>query len=292
MSIVEPEMKIGALSPWFGGKRTLAPTIIKELGPHRAYWEPMCGSIAVLLAKEPCSMETVNDLHGELINLARVVQDSQLAFDLYESVQRTLLHEAMMAECTTRVQSRNGVPSENPDLARAIDYFVCSWMGKGGVAGSKSYRMGVCARYTKNGGHGARRFVSAVESIPAWHNRLRAVTILSRDGIELCEKIEDGEGVVIYADPPYIAKGAEYLHDFDWLAHRRLAKVLRRFKKTRVVVSYYDHPDLADMYLDWTKREVFMTRSMASQGQRGERGRIEVSPEVLLINGPSFAETP
>ena len=56
-----------------------------------------------------------------------------------------------------------------------------------------------------------------------------------------------------------------------------------------MVVSYYDHPDLAAMYPGWTKREVFMTRAMASQGQRGERGRREISPEVLLINGPSYA---
>jgi DNA adenine methylase len=95
-------------------------------------------------------------------------------------------------------------------------------------------------------------------------------------------------GVVIYADPPYLAKGAEYLHDFDWLAHRRLATVLRRFQKTRVVISYYDHPDLAAMYPGWTKVDCAMTRAMASQGQRGERGNAEKAPEVLLINGPSF----
>jgi DNA adenine methylase len=239
----------------------------------------------------PASMETVNDLHGELINLARAIQITDSAALVYESVQRTLLHETLMRECAERVRSRDGAPAgDAPDVQRAIDYFVCSWMGKGGVAGSKSYRMGVCARYTKNGGHGARRFVSAVESIPDWHERLRPVTILSRDGIELCEKIEDGAGVVLYADPPYLAKGAEYLHDFDWLAHRSLAKALRRFQKTRVVVSYYDHPDLAQMYPGWTVVPCTMTRAMASQGQRGERGRIAVAPEVLLINGPSYAE--
>jgi DNA adenine methylase len=187
------EMKIGAIAPWFGSKRKLAPTIVSELGPHRSYWEPFCGSMAVLLAKEPASMETVNDLHGELINLARVLQNDSTAVELYESTQRTLLHELLMEEAATRVRARDHAPAaESPDTQRAIDYFVCSWMGKSGVAGSKSYRMGVCARYTKNGGHGARRFVSSVDSIPAWHDRLRAVTILSRDGIELCEKIEDG----------------------------------------------------------------------------------------------------
>ncbi len=45
------EAKITAIAPWFGGKRTLAPRIIEALGKHTAYWEPFCGSMAVLLAK-------------------------------------------------------------------------------------------------------------------------------------------------------------------------------------------------------------------------------------------------
>lgn len=96
--------------------------------------------------------------------------------------------------------------------------------------------------------------------------------------------------MVIYADPPYLAKGAEYLHDFDWLAHRRLATALRRFKQTRVVVSYYDHPDLATLYPGWTKVDCEMTRALVSQGKRGQRGSKETAPEVLLINGQSFAD--
>lgn len=38
-------MKISAIAPWFGSKRTLAPRIVEVLGEHRAYWEPFCGSL-------------------------------------------------------------------------------------------------------------------------------------------------------------------------------------------------------------------------------------------------------
>ncbi len=51
--------KITAIAPWFGSKRTLAPEIVRRLGLHRAYCEPFCGSMAVLLAKPPCSFELV-----------------------------------------------------------------------------------------------------------------------------------------------------------------------------------------------------------------------------------------
>lgn len=56
--------RIKAIAPWFGGKRTLAPEIVRELGEHTQYFEPFCGSMAVLLAKTPSSKETVNDMHG------------------------------------------------------------------------------------------------------------------------------------------------------------------------------------------------------------------------------------
>ena len=40
-------MKIKAIAPWFGGKRTMAPDIVEQLGPHTQYFEPFCGSMDV-----------------------------------------------------------------------------------------------------------------------------------------------------------------------------------------------------------------------------------------------------
>lgn len=91
-------MKIKAIAPWFGGKRTMAPSIVRELGPHTQYFEPFCGSMAVLFAKEPSRQETVNDLHGDLVNLARVLADPTAAVDLYERLQRVLVCESLLEE--------------------------------------------------------------------------------------------------------------------------------------------------------------------------------------------------
>ncbi len=289
-----PEMKITALAPWFGSKRTLAPRIIAELGEHSAYWEPFCGSMSILLAKPPSTFETVNDMHDDLINLARVIRHPDAGPKLYRKLRRVLLDERAFDECGDRVRSE-WPPYQRADCGihpgRAFDYFVTSWFGRNGVAGTSSYNAHFCRRYTKNGGHAAKRWESAVNSIPAWRRRMRAVTVLSCDGIELCGKIEDAPGVVIYADPPYLVKAAKYLHDFDWLAHRQLAKSLRRFTKTRVVVSYYEHPDLADLYPGWTKVDCTMTKSLVSSGKR-DAGNDTKAPEVLLINGESYTKPP
>src|SRR5207253_1221924 len=97
------------------------------------------------------------------------------------------------------------------------------------------------------------------------------------------EKIEDREGVVIYADPPYIAKGANYLHDLGPEDHARLAHALCRFRKTRVVVSYYAHPKLADLYHGWQQIDCIRAKSLVNQGRR-DSGGVVYATEVILIN--------
>jgi len=284
------EMKITAVAPWFGSKRTLAAAIVEEIGPHRVYWEPFCGSMATLLCKQPCVMETVNDLHGDLINLARVIQDVRLGPALYRRLRRTMMSEILHQEAAVRHRERGYLGDVAPDLEAAYDYFLCAWLGRNGVAGTLSYNQGFCVRYTANGGHAGKRWSSVVDSIPAWRRRLRNVTILCRDAFELIPRIEDAAGTAIYVDPPYLKKGAKYVHDFaDMSEHERLAKLLGRFRKTRVVLSYYDDPRLQDLYPEWTFRKIIVHKALSVQFQRGGSG--EKATEVLLLNGSSYATT-
>lgn len=60
---------------YFGGKTTIAAQIAAVLPAHEHYVEPFAGSLAVLLAKRPAPMETVNDLDGVLMNFWRVLRD-------------------------------------------------------------------------------------------------------------------------------------------------------------------------------------------------------------------------
>lgn len=286
------EMKIKAIAPWFGSKRTLAPEIVRELGPHRKYDEPFCASCAVLFAKETATCETVNDLHGDLINLCRVLKDESLGIALYGRLSRFIMHEDVFHEAAERCKGRGRLPApETPDIDQAEDFMICSWYGRNGVAGTESYNQGFCVRYTVNGGHAATRWLSAVNSIPAWHHRLRAVTILNRDAFELLARYDDDPAAVIYLDPPYIEKGAKYVHDFNPDDHRRLAELLKRFVKARVVVSYYDHPLLAELYPGWTVRRIEVTKALVNQGARMRTtDKPTKAVECLLINGPSLVE--
>ncbi|MCJ7543665.1 MAG: DNA adenine methylase [Phycisphaerae bacterium] len=288
-------MPIKALAPWFGGKRNLAPLIVAELGPHRCYWEPFCGSMAVLLAKPPATMETVNDLHAGLINLARVVRDSKAGAQLYRRLRRTWMSEDLFREADDfcRAAERFGSYSsprlDEQAVNRAYCYFLVSWLGRNGSSGIAMNSKGTfCVRYTAKGGHAAKRFHSAIDSIPAWRRRMRKVAILNRDGFDLLERIEDAPGTAIYVDPPYLVKGTNYLHDFAEADHARLAALLARFSKARVVISYYDHPLLAELYPGWTVVRIPVSRALAHGGKRGANQSRAV--ECLLLNGPSYTQ--
>src|SRR5688572_22221919 len=89
--------KINAILPYFGGKRTIAPAIVREIGKHSVYWEPFCGSLAVLLAKRQVNSETVNDLNGDVTNLAKVIATDRWAA-LKDRLDRTHFSQGLFHE--------------------------------------------------------------------------------------------------------------------------------------------------------------------------------------------------
>ena len=276
---------IATIAPWFGGKRTLAPRIVALMRPHRCYWEPFVGGISIPLFKPPAPMETINDLNGEVTNLARVIAHPLLKDALYTRLQGTLMSQQLHREAAERWNARGIIPAPvEPDIERAYDYFLCAWLGRNGVAGTSSYSQGFCVRYTANGGHAAKRFRSAVESIFDWHERLRNVTILNECGFKLMGRIQDEPRTVIYLDPPYVVKGAKYLYDFKPEDHARLRDAAARFNKAQVIISYYEHPTVRELYAGWRFIECPTTKAMVNQGAR-DAGGVTVAPEVLIVNG-------
>ena len=293
--------KVKAIAPWFGGKRTMATAIVEELGPHRSYFELGCGSMAVLMAKQPSPQETAVDLHGHLINLGQVIQADRLAPVLYDKLQRTLCSEKIFEDSRAWYQANPEIDERQmPDVLAAYHYFIVSWMGRNGVAGMERKDWQMAVRWTPGGGSSGVRFRSATESLPWWHRRLRQALILRRDMYDVLPRIEDDASTAIYVDPTYLRdtrSRGRYEHELsDGTGtpgeknddHARLAECLARFDQARVVVTYYDHPRLAKLYPTWRKRDMAHHKHLHLQNRRGS-ARTE-APEVLLINGASFAQ--
>lgn len=318
-------MIIRALAPWLGGKRTLAPCIVSELGEHTQYFEPFGGGLSVLLEKPTSQKETVNDLHGDLTNLARVLQRIGLAEQLYDRLCRVNVCEGILRDAQQVLEA--GKPEvDSVDVDRAYWYFLASWMGRNGTAGTDRIDYQIAVRWTKNGGSPTVRFANAVQSIPAWHQRLLNVVILQRDAFKIMHKFEDCEGTAIYLDPPYppemrtgydAGKGgnSRYEHELDHHApglfaenavgdensqtHERIAEIARAYKRARVVVSTYDCERYRRLYDGWTFIDKKMIKRLYAQSARVDREPVEdeetefnMAPELLIVNGPAYALHP
>jgi len=60
---------------WYGGKFSHLKWLLPLLPKTENYCEPFSGSAAVLLNREPASVETYNDIDGEVSNFFKVLRD-------------------------------------------------------------------------------------------------------------------------------------------------------------------------------------------------------------------------
>jgi len=102
------------------------------------------------------------------------------------------------------------------------------------------------------------------------------------------ENIRDEPAAVIYVDPPYFDKNGKYIHDFEDADHERLAELLGRFKHTKIIVSYYDHPKLEVLYPGGIDRIFRRPDNRCETRQRARSHPPQVNTkkivEVLLVN--------
>lgn len=299
-------MKINAIAPWFGGKRTLAVWIVAELGKHSFYYEGMCGGLAVLFGKPPSSHEVVNDLHGGLINLAMVVASERWEA-LYECAGRIMHCDALYKTIRESVKEDEAFapsPAEVTDehVQTALNYLALWWLGRNGTAGTERYKYQMAHRHTPGGGAGPIRWRSVLQSIPEWHARLMNVDIRNEDTFILTPKMADVEGMVMYFDPTYLRDGKSrsgssvYQHEFTDSTgkanakndqHQQLRDMLVKFQYARIVISYYDHPRIRELYDGWTFINCYRQKNLHVQNRRGI-GKCE-APEILIVNGPQLS---
>lgn len=291
-----------ALVSYFGAKGRLGPAIAEELGPHRARYEPFCGGLSVTFACPPCGNEVVNDLNGDVINMAAVIASDKWE-QLRDRLARTLCCDGLVLQSAHWLSSvmRRLPVGDKPgaiDPARveklhidwAYHFAVASWLSReNGLIGARSPRT-VSRTYTRSSSGPQRRLPRLVDGLPWMHERLRTVAIWSVDALSMIRRIRDEAGSAIYCDPPYLraTRASSYAIDvptdpkLEEAWHADLAEALSRFKHTRVVVSYYDHPLLRRLYKRWSAKPL-KARRIAGHADFGKSGSA-AAPEILFIN--------
>lgn len=288
-------MKIKAVAGWYGGNRTLAARVGDELGQLDWCGVPFCGGCPELPLIR-CRGGVASDLHRHVVNLCRVIADDATAAQLVDLVRSRLFHPDELCDaqrrCEAIEESLDEVEPDSPLWVRrldrldgiyadkvrwAADYFVCCWMGRGGMAGKfGEFRQSLALRFTSSGGDSAKRYHSAIDSLRAWSAALRRWSFAIDDAFRVLSRVVDRRGHGVYCDPPWPQLGDDYNHRFHAEQHLELARVLSGFEHVRVVVRYGDHPIIRKLYPASRWRWVEQT----STNQRGGDVR-----EVLIVNG-------
>ena len=101
---------------YYGGKQTLAPTIVSMLPPHRIYCEPFFGGGAVFFAKPKSYLEAINDTNDRLVTFYKQVMTN---FDeLQQMVQNTLQSESEYLKAREIYNRRR--PASDAEIAWAV----------------------------------------------------------------------------------------------------------------------------------------------------------------------------
>lgn len=273
-------METTALAPWFGSNRTLAHHVGDLLTGCSWVGVPFAGGMSEI-GHIKARTVLVSDLHRHLINLARVVACDFLRPVLVRKLRRAVFHPDELDEAQERCKVRE--PVNDRDVVAAFDYFVCVWMGRSSIAGTEDEFHGrLSTRWNAGGGDSNVRYRSAVRSLASFSMTARRCSFSVMDAFDFLPRCEDKEGHGIYCDPPFPGAGRGYRHnggDTDaeeeaW--QTRLASSLSRFERTRVVIRFYDHPLVRNLYPEIAWRFVPLA------GGRTQANK--VAPEVLLVN--------
>ena len=137
---------------WFGGKSKHAERILSFLPSGRVYVEPFCGAASLFWQKEPHPVEVLNDLHSEIVNLFRVLQDPEKVKELEYRIHWTLYSREEFVKAL-RMEDQEGIS----DIDRAWAFYVRQNQGFGGEANSEGNwgRVLLAKKWPKRPPHGS-----------------------------------------------------------------------------------------------------------------------------------------
>jgi DNA adenine methylase len=241
-------MTLPTVLKWHGGKAYLAPKIVARMPPRRGkgspggwlhHVEPYFGGGAVLLYNDPEGIsEVVNDLDHALSVFWRVLQDPRHFAAFLRRAEATPFSEAEWER--SRWVASVAAPTREPDWPEiAWAFFVHarqSLAARGTYFAPRSR-----TRIRRGMSDQASAWLTAVEGLPAVHERLRRVVILNRDALEVIRQ-EGVESSLVYADPPYLhetrAAPDVYAHEMDRGQHEAMLDALLACKG-KVMLSGY-----------------------------------------------------
>jgi len=214
---------------WYGGKASHLDWLLPRLPSDTdGYVEPYAGSAAVLINRESCGLEVLNDKHDQLTRFFRALRENRTEIALqveltpysrseYERAVEVLEDPERCEEIDDVEFARLFVIRTSQSYAAQVEGSKSSWSRSLTPTGRKA----PCLRI----------WDSRSEQLQAAAERIRGAIIEEKDAIEVIREYNKPE-TLIYCDPPYVHEsrssgGGEYRHEMTREDHRELCEVLR-----------------------------------------------------------------
>jgi len=218
------------LFPWIGGKRKLATEILPLFPDHKCYVEVFCGGAALFFMKDKSSVEVINDINGDLVNLYRVVQHHfEEFYNQFKWVLASREHFARLQQTPAHVLT---------DIQRAARFLYLQKLAFGGKVEGQAFGTATTARARFN-------LLSLENDLQDAHMRLNGVTIENLPWDKIITRY-DRPHTLFYLDPPYWQTEG-YGVDFPFEHYEKMAEFIRTIKG-KMVISINDHPDIRKLF--------------------------------------------
>lgn len=228
-----------------GSKWNLAPKLLTLIPKHHTYLEPFFGSGALFFSKAPSSIETINDMDNNVVNLFSCIRNDP-----------ERLARMVMAVPYSRYQYEQSYKAECDDpYENALQFLIKCWQGygfrtNGYMVGWKNDVQGRESMYA------LWNWYRLPEIVVDTAERLRKVQIENRPALEVMGRY-DFENVFMYLDPPYVLDtrtGKQYLHEMTDRDHVDLLDFCIR-SKAKIMISGYESDLYNNMLQGWHKRQ-------------------------------------
>lgn len=233
---------MNAILKYPGGKWRIADWIISYFPEHKVYCEPFFGSGAVFFNKQPCYIETINDMNGDIVNLFRVCRD--YPEELAKAINLTPFARDEFISCNT--------PSDNP-IEQARRTLVRYHQSFGTSNSSKNSWRNV---QTYGGPRCATMWNCLPDTIMNCCERLKDAQIENTDALTLIERYNN-ENTLIYLDPPYLQnlrKKNMYKCEMSDEQHIEMLRLIKK-SKSKIILSGYDNELYNSELFNWVTAE-------------------------------------
>jgi DNA adenine methylase len=245
------------------GKKRIAERLVAMLPAHKAYVEPFAGSAAVLFAKDPVAVETINDADPDIARAYKILK-------------------GLTARDLGRLRKMNWVGDEGAfkGLIEETPRDDATWLHR--------FLYLTHFSYGKMRGKSFSPSVSGVEAktiarIEKFAPRLKKVRVFSGDYRKVVEKF-DGKDTVHFLDPPYFGYNVDVGEShFDERAFFAVLKSLRG----KFLLTYGIRGELPKLVKD-SDFEVRRIRTRRSIGSMRGVGGPSLLTQLLVSNyGPT-----